>query len=42
MDGEHQLDFRTATLADVPLLAKLNQQLQIDEEHRLRMEIVEL
>jgi len=33
---------RHATLPDIPLLATLNQQLQVDEEHRLRMEINEL
>jgi ribosomal protein S18 acetylase RimI-like enzyme len=36
------LRFRRATAADVPLVAALNQQLQIDESHRLRMELTEL
>lgn len=36
------MNVRTATPAEVPLLASLNKQLQIDEEHRLRMEIAEL
>jgi predicted acetyltransferase len=36
------MDIRAATLNDVSLLAKLNQQLQIDEAHRLRLEIPEL
>ena len=36
------LQFRPATSADVPLLAALNQLLQIDEAHRLRMDLTEL
>jgi GNAT superfamily N-acetyltransferase len=36
------LTFRKAGEADMPLLAELNRQLQIDEEHRLRMELSEL
>jgi predicted acetyltransferase len=36
------LSFRRATPADLPLVAALNQQLQIDELHRLRMELAEL
>jgi predicted acetyltransferase len=36
------LTFRKAAEADMPQLAELNQQLQIDERHRNRMELVEL
>lgn len=36
------LSFRTAVDADMPALAELNRQLQIDEEHRNRMELSEL
>jgi GNAT superfamily N-acetyltransferase len=38
----HDLTFRGGEFADVPLLAELNQQLQIDEAHRRRMERPEL
>ena len=40
--GIRRLNCLNATLVDVSLLAALNQQLQIDESHRLRMEIPEL
>lgn len=36
------LAFRRATTADVPLVAKLNQQLQIDQASRIQMELTEL
>ena len=36
------MDFRWATVDDVTLLAAMNQQLQIDENHRLRMSLAEL
>jgi predicted acetyltransferase len=36
------LDFRLATSRDVPLLATLNRQLQIDEAHPRRMELSDL
>ena len=38
----HNLTFRSGVAADVPLLAELNQQLQIDESHSRRMELPEL
>jgi GNAT superfamily N-acetyltransferase len=37
-----ELAFRKAAAPDMPLLAELNQQLQIDEEHRNRMTLAEL
>jgi GNAT superfamily N-acetyltransferase len=37
-----ELTFRKAVAADMPSLAELNRQLQIDEQHRLRMELSEL
>jgi predicted acetyltransferase len=37
-----KLSFRKAAAADMPRLAEMNQQLQIDEEHRNRMELSEL
>jgi GNAT superfamily N-acetyltransferase len=37
-----ELAFRKAVAADIPTLAELNRQLQIDEQHRLRMELSEL
>jgi hypothetical protein len=36
------MDFRTATLLDVPLLARLNKQLINDERHRNTMSIEQL
>jgi len=36
------LQFRVATQSDVPWLAKMNQQLIIDEEHRNKMTLPEL
>jgi GNAT superfamily N-acetyltransferase len=36
------MEFRFATADDIPLLAQLNQQLQIDENHRSRMSLAEL
>jgi GNAT superfamily N-acetyltransferase len=38
----HELTHRRGTAADVPLLAAMNQQLQIDEEHSRRMQLPEL
>jgi GNAT superfamily N-acetyltransferase len=38
----HDLTFRSGTAADVPLLAELNRQLQIDESHSRRMQVPEL
>ncbi|HEY4235283.1 MAG TPA: GNAT family N-acetyltransferase [Lacipirellulaceae bacterium] len=38
----HKLSFRQGTSADVPLLAELNQQLQIDESHSRLMQLAEL
>ena len=37
-----ELNFRRCDAVDVPVLAQLNQQLQIDEGHRLRMQLPEL
>jgi ribosomal protein S18 acetylase RimI-like enzyme len=36
------MDYRTATRADVPLLARMNQQLIRDEKHRNQMTLPEL
>jgi GNAT superfamily N-acetyltransferase len=38
----HELTYRRGTAADAPLLAQLNQQMQIDQEHSRRMQLPEL